>query len=193
MHGPRATLTSARRRRGGRGIQFTHCPAVQRSRTPARAELGRIKEEAERSSPPQSLRKVAVGSPSMSLRPARSRVPHRGYPGAGSNVAAFESSLDTLPPRRVSSWGRQELGKTRPPLLRGRATQLRGSWPPGAARRKLCAAMRAAPGTCPRCSRTAPPRAALPAAACGKASEERPRRAARGALLLLSRARPSPG
>lgn len=73
MDGLRATLTSARRRPGGRGIQFTHCPAVQQSRTPTWAELGRIKEEAVRSSPQQSRRKVAglrlIGSPSTSLRP----------------------------------------------------------------------------------------------------------------------------
>lgn len=48
-------------------------------------------------------------------------------------------------------------------------------WPPGSAdaRWKLCAALRAAPGTRPRCSRTAPPWAALPAADCSEASEER--------------------
>ena len=44
-----------------------------------------------------------------------------------------------------------------------------------------------------RCNRTAWPWAVLPAADDSKASEERPRWLRRGALLLLSRPRPSPG
>lgn len=66
-------------------------------------------------------------------------------------------------------------GKDPPAPLSLLATLLRGPWPPGAARRKLYAALRAAPGTRPRCSRAMPPPATLPAADCSKASEERPR------------------
>lgn len=84
----------------------------------------------------------------------------------------------TLRRRCVGRGGRQEPRKTHPHL--GSAARLRGPQPPAAARRKLCAALRAAPGTRRRCSRTAPPRAALPAAACSKASAERTGVAARG-------------
>lgn len=81
--------------------------------------------------------------------------------------------------------GHLEPRKTHPPLL-GWATWLRGLQPPGAVRRKLCAALQSAPGTRRRCSRAAPPPAALPAAACSTANEERPGGRAGGAAATFS-------
>lgn len=124
-------------------------------------------------------------------RPFHSGIPHCGDPRAGLSVAALKVRL-TLHAGAASSAEGVARSPKDPPTPR-RATGLHGPRPPGAARRKLSAALRAAPGTRPRCSRAAPPRAALPAAGGSEASEHRPGRRAGGAAATLLAPTPPPG
>lgn len=176
--GPELHSHQPRRSRGERGIQLTHCPALQQSEMPVWLCLGGGRAQFSVAVWPESC-----GSPADGLfqhlpqaRPFHSGVPPCGGPHAPLSVAAFESSLGTLwaLPRRG---GRQRPeGPTQPSACH---------WAPGTSD---AGAAGADPGTRPRCSRTVPFRAATLQLTVLKL----PSKDGAGALLLLCSPGPRP-